>query len=54
MARAAALLGQLHAYRLAFRHPVSGEMVEFNSTLPADMENTLSALRNIVPPRMLE
>ena len=27
----------LHAYRLAFEHPGSGERMEFKSTLPADM-----------------
>lgn len=43
----------LHARRLAFRHPASGETVEFTAPLPADMENTLIALRNPVPPTML-
>jgi 23S rRNA pseudouridine1911/1915/1917 synthase len=43
----------LHARRLGFCHPVSGETVEFVSPLPADMENTLTALRNRVPPTML-
>lgn len=36
----------LHAYRLSFRHPVSGVELSFEAPLPADMENTLSALRN--------
>jgi 23S rRNA pseudouridine1911/1915/1917 synthase len=35
----------LHAHRLAFMHPTSGERVEFVAELPADMERTLLALR---------
>ena len=35
----------LHAHRLAFTHPTSGERVEFVAELPADMERTLAALR---------
>lgn len=35
----------LHAFRLAFRHPVTGVPLEFEAPLPADMENTLAALR---------
>lgn len=35
----------LHAHRLAFTHPTSGELVEFVAELPADMERTLAALR---------
>ena len=43
----------LHALRLAFRHPATGKPVEFEAPLPADMENTLAALRNLAPPKML-
>jgi 23S rRNA pseudouridine1911/1915/1917 synthase len=43
----------LHAYRLAFRHPATGVPVEFVAPIPADMENTLVALRNVPPPTML-
>jgi 23S rRNA pseudouridine1911/1915/1917 synthase len=35
----------LHAHRLAFDHPTTGERVEFVAELPADMERTLAALR---------
>lgn len=35
----------LHAHRLAFKHPTTGERVEFVAELPADMERTLAALR---------
>jgi 23S rRNA pseudouridine1911/1915/1917 synthase len=34
----------LHAYRLVFEHPGSGERVEFSSTLPADMAALRGAL----------
>lgn len=34
----------LHAYRLAFRHPQSGNPVEFEAPLPDDIQRTLSAL----------
>ena len=43
----------LHAFRLAFRHPATGEPVEFEARLPPDMENTLSVLRNPPPRKML-
>ncbi|MSR56355.1 MAG: RluA family pseudouridine synthase [Planctomycetaceae bacterium] len=43
----------LHAYRLAFRHPVTDQPVEFEAPLPADIENTLAALRNTVSHTML-
>jgi 23S rRNA pseudouridine1911/1915/1917 synthase len=43
----------LHAYRLAFRHPATGVPVEFVAPIPADMENTLAALRNVPPATML-
>jgi 23S rRNA pseudouridine1911/1915/1917 synthase len=35
----------LHAWRLRFAHPQSGERVSFEAPLPADMENLLAALR---------
>ena len=35
----------LHAHRLAFAHPVSGERVEAVSPLPADLEAVLATLR---------
>jgi len=31
----------LHAYRLAFTHPVTGEPLQFHAPLPKDMENAL-------------
>lgn len=36
----------LHAFRLEFRHPVSGQQVSFEAPLPDDMQRTLEALRN--------
>jgi 23S rRNA pseudouridine1911/1915/1917 synthase len=35
----------LHAWRLTFAHPATGRTVTFASSLPADMENLLSLLR---------
>ena len=35
----------LHAARLAFRHPGSGEQVEFRSELPPDLQRIVAALR---------
>ncbi|MFM8285585.1 MAG: RluA family pseudouridine synthase, partial [Planctomycetaceae bacterium] len=35
----------LHARRIVFRHPVSGERLEFQAELPDDMQQTLAALR---------
>lgn len=35
----------LHAWRLAFAHPVSGERVAVESPLPADLERMLARLR---------
>ncbi|MBS0261544.1 MAG: RluA family pseudouridine synthase [Planctomycetes bacterium] len=43
----------LHAYRLEIRHPATGEPMKFVAPLPADMENTLSVLRNLATPNML-
>jgi 23S rRNA pseudouridine1911/1915/1917 synthase len=37
----------LHAVRLAFDHPISGERVEFESKYPADLENALAQLRDV-------
>ena len=34
----------LHAVRLAFEHPVTGEAMEFRAPLPADMDAAISAL----------
>jgi 23S rRNA pseudouridine1911/1915/1917 synthase len=36
-------LQALHAYRLAFSHPVSGESLVFRAPLPADMQGALAA-----------
>lgn len=35
----------LHAYRLAFDHPIDGRPLEFVAPLPADIEDALSILR---------
>jgi 23S rRNA pseudouridine1911/1915/1917 synthase len=35
----------LHARRIVFRHPVSGERLEFEAEVPSDMQQTLAALR---------
>ena len=36
----------LHAHYLAFRHPVTGEPVEFQSNLPRDLSDALESLKN--------
>lgn len=36
----------LHAHRLGFRHPATGQTLEFEAPLPADMARTLEALRH--------
>jgi 23S rRNA pseudouridine1911/1915/1917 synthase len=36
----------LHATRLALEHPVSGEAMEWESPLPADMEGLVKALED--------
>ena len=36
----------LHAHRLRFRHPVTGEDVDLRSPLPADLETALARARN--------
>jgi len=48
----AVLLGRqaLHAHRLCFAHPSSGEPLEFTAPLPADLENLLLILRQIPAP----
>src|SRR5262249_51279792 len=35
----------LHAYRLAFRHPLTGFALSFEAPLPEDMEGLVEALR---------
>jgi len=35
----------LHAMRLSFTHPASGELVEFESSYPADLQHALEVLR---------
>lgn len=35
----------LHAMRLSFTHPTSGDVVEFESTYPADLQHALHVLR---------
>jgi 23S rRNA pseudouridine1911/1915/1917 synthase len=35
----------LHAHRLRFQHPLSGQELDLTAPLPADMERTLDALR---------
>jgi 23S rRNA pseudouridine1911/1915/1917 synthase len=47
VAEVAAALGRqaLHAATLSFAHPVSGEMLAFESPLPEDMQHALAALR---------
>jgi 23S rRNA pseudouridine1911/1915/1917 synthase len=47
----------LHAARLSFLHPESGEQVEFRAPLPADLVELLAALREdartaVVDPRL--
>ena len=39
----------LHACRLQFRHPASGQSLEFEAPLPADMQAVLAALRQYRP-----
>jgi 23S rRNA pseudouridine1911/1915/1917 synthase len=36
----------LHAYQLGFTHPATGEGMQFESPLPADLESALSAARD--------
>ena len=37
----------LHAMRLGFKHPGSGECVEFNSSYPADLQHALDVLQGV-------
>lgn len=37
----------LHAYKIAFRHPESGQKVKFISPLPADLQAALTHLENL-------
>jgi 23S rRNA pseudouridine1911/1915/1917 synthase len=37
----------LHAYLLAFRHPVSGKLMRFEAPLPADMDELVAGFRNL-------
>jgi 23S rRNA pseudouridine1911/1915/1917 synthase len=39
----------LHAFRLTISHPMSGESLTFEAPLPADMTETLAALRQLRP-----
>jgi 23S rRNA pseudouridine1911/1915/1917 synthase len=39
----------LHAYTLGFTHPVTGEELDFKSSLPADMQAVLERLRGVEP-----
>jgi 23S rRNA pseudouridine1911/1915/1917 synthase len=34
----------LHAHRLAFRHPATGQALTFEAPLPAELDETLAAL----------
>ena len=38
----------LHAVRLGFEHPDSGEYVEYESDYPADLQHALDTLRDAV------
>ncbi len=37
----------LHAKKLGFRHPVTGEMMRFDSEMPRDMAALIAALDSI-------
>ena len=37
----------LHAYRLAFEHPASGELLRFEAPIPADFNDLLTRLRSL-------
>ena len=47
--RPSAVLGRqfLHAHRLAFRHPVDGRLLEFESPLPDDLRQALERLAGV-------
>jgi len=36
----------LHAVKLSFEHPITGEQVFFESEYPADLQSALESLRN--------
>jgi 23S rRNA pseudouridine1911/1915/1917 synthase len=38
----------LHAYRLAFEHPASGELLRFEAPIPADFNDLLTRLRPLM------
>jgi 23S rRNA pseudouridine1911/1915/1917 synthase len=38
----------LHAVRLGFEHPASGEQVEYESDYPDDLQHALDTLRDAV------
>ena len=40
----------LHARVLGFRHPATGDWLQFESPLPADYQRALAALRDLAPP----
>jgi 23S rRNA pseudouridine1911/1915/1917 synthase len=40
----------LHAHRLRFQHPLSGQELDLTAPIPADMEQTLAALRTYRAP----
>lgn len=35
----------LHSYKMAFRHPITGEHMEFTAPLPKDMQNVLDGIK---------
>jgi 23S rRNA-/tRNA-specific pseudouridylate synthase len=35
----------LHAHRLAFRHPLTGQPLSFEAPLPVDMQELIRSLR---------
>jgi 23S rRNA pseudouridine1911/1915/1917 synthase len=37
----------LHAFRLTFRHPVSGKEMQFEAPFPEDFDRTLRFLRSL-------
>jgi 23S rRNA pseudouridine1911/1915/1917 synthase len=37
----------LHAEKLAFTHPMSGTLLEFNSALPADLAEIAVSLKDL-------
>ena len=39
----------LHAHTLGFEHPMTGEAMDFEAPLPADMQHVLDRLRAVEP-----